>query len=353
MFWSVGRSCSGARPEISAKSCFQVELRCGSTLHSRRVIYYFKKMQNKIIAIGHKNPDADSVLAAILVSKFGKKIFGFNVEAVVANEINNETKFILNLLKIKTPRILKKIKNEKVILVDTTEPNQIIDGLTEDNLLAIIDHHNLGGLQSSKPIYTRVEPIGCTGSVMYKILKEENIKIDKVSAVIMIVCIISDTLNFNSPTTTNEDKKILKELNKIAKLNLKKFTKDLFAAKSSLKGISVKDIVNKDYKQFDMGEYKVGIGVWETTNPESVNLQKDKIIKELVRKKKKEKLDYLFFAAVDIVKNNSYLYTIGEEENVLAEKIFKGEVKDEVMFLKNIVSRKKQVVPVLMKELGK
>ena len=309
-------------------------------------------MQNKTISIGHKNPDADSVLSAVLISRFGRKIFGLDVEAVIADEINNETKFILNLLKIKTPRILKKIKNEKVILVDTTEPNQIIGGLTEDNLLAIIDHHNLGGLQSSKPIYTRVEPIGCTGSVIYKILKEDNIKIDKVSAVIMIVCIISDTLNFNSPTTTNEDKKILRELNKIAKLNLKKFTKDLFAAKSSLKGVSVKDIVNKDYKQFEMGKYKVGIGVWETTDPDGVNIQKNKIIEALIGKKKKEKLNYLFFTVVDIIKNNSYLYIIGEEEKVLSKKVFGEDIKNEIMFLKGVVSRKKQIVPVLMKELG-
>lgn len=310
-------------------------------------------MQNKVISIGHKNPDADSVLAAVLISRFGKKIFGFDVEAVIADEINNETKFVLNFLKIKTPRILKKIKNESVILVDTTEPNQIIDGLTKDNLLAIIDHHNLGGLKSSKPIYTRVEPIGCTGSVIYKILKEKKIKIDKTSAVLMATCIISDTLNFNSPTATNEDKKILKELNKIAKLNIKKFVEELFAAKSSLKGISVKDIVSKDYKQFEMGKYKVGIGVWETTNPESMNLQKDKIIKELIGKKNKEKLDYLFFAVVDIIKNNSYLYIIGDKENALSKKVFAGEIKDEMMFLKNIVSRKKQMVPVLMRELGK
>jgi manganese-dependent inorganic pyrophosphatase len=312
-----------------------------------------KKMKQKVIAIGHKNPDADSVLSAILVSKFGRKIFGFDVEAVIADEINNETKFVLDFLKIKKPRLLKKIKNEKVIFVDTTEPNQIIDGLTEDNLLAIIDHHNLGGLQSSKPIYTRVEPIGCTGSVIYKILKEKNIKIDKISATLIIACIISDTLNFNSPTTTNDDRKILKELNKIAKLDLKKFVNKLFTAKSSLKGISVKDIVSKDYKEFEMGKYKVGIGIWETTNPDSINLQKSKIIKELVIKKKKEKLDYLFFAVVDIIKNNSYLYIIGDEENVLAEKVFKNKVKDEIMFLKNIVSRKKQVVPQLRRELGK
>lgn len=308
--------------------------------------------QNKIIAIGHKNPDTDSALSAILVSRFGKRIFGANVKAAIAGEINNETKYILNFLKIKKPAILKKIKNEKVILVDTTEPSQIINGLTEDNLLAIIDHHNLGGLKSSMPIYARIEPIGCTGSIIYKILREKNIKIDKTSAILIVTCIVSDTLNFNSPTTTNEDKKILKELNKIAELDLKKFVKNLFAAKSSLKGISVKDIIGNDYKQFEMGGNKVGIGVWETTDPESVNLQKDKIIEALADKKKKEKLDYLFFAAVDILKNNMRLYLSGAKEEELACEIFKGRTGDRVMILKKTVSRKKQLVPPLMKKLS-
>ncbi len=308
-------------------------------------------MKNKTISIGHKNPDTDSVLSAILVSRFGKKIFSFDVEAVTAGSVNNETKYILDLLKIKKPRILKKIKNENVILVDTTEPSQIIDGLTEKNLTAIIDHHNLGGLKSMKPIYARIEPIGCTGSVIYKILREKNIKIDKTSAVLIIACIMSDTLNFHSPTSTAEDKKIFKELNKIAKLDAKKFIKNLFAAKSSLKGISVKDIVGKDYKKFEMGKSKVGIGVWETTDPESVNLQKDKIIKALMDKKKKEKMDYMFFAVVDIIRNNSYLYIIGNEEEVLAKSVF-GIAKNSTAFLKNTVSRKKQLVPPLMNKLG-
>ncbi len=310
-------------------------------------------MQSKIISIGHKNPDTDSVLSAILVSRFGKKIFGFGIEAVVADDINNETKFVLDFLKLKKPRLLKKIKNESVVLVDTTEPKQIIDGLTEDNLMAVIDHHNLGGLKSSKPIYTRIEPIGCTGSVIYKILLEKNIKIDKISAILMIVCILSDTLNFNSPTATIDDKKILKELNRIAKLDIKKFVSELFTAKSSLKGISVDDIISKDYKQFDMGKYKVGIGVWEITDPETVNIQKNKIIPALIKKKRGEKMDYIFFATVDIMKNNSYLYIIGDEENILSKKVFSGKSKDSIMFLKGVISRKKQLVPVLMKELGK
>ena len=308
-------------------------------------------MKNKNISIGHKNPDADSVLSAILVSRFGKRIFGLEIEAVIANDINNETKFVLNFLKLKKPKLLKKIKNENVILVDTTEPKQIIEGLTEDNLVAIIDHHNLGGLKSSKPIYTRAEPLGCTASIIYKILKEKNIKIDKTSAVLIITCIISDTLNFSSPTTTKEDKQILKGLNKIAKLDIQKFVRGLFAAKSSLKGISTNDIVSKDYKQFEMGKYKVGIGVWETTDPDSVNLQKDKMILALIKKKKIEKMNYMFFAVIDIIKNNSHLYIIGDEEEELAKNVF-GIAKDSIVLSKGTVSRKKQLVPPLMNKLG-
>ncbi len=310
-------------------------------------------MKNKVIAIGHINPDSDSILSAVLISRFGEKLFGLNVEAVGAGNANNETKYILEKLAIKKPRILREIKNEKVILVDTTEPKQIIGGITEDNLMAVIDHHNLGGLKSSRPIYSRVEPIGCTGSVIYKMLKERNVKIDKTSSVIIITCILSDTLNFNSPTATDDDRKILKELNKIAKLDIKKIVGEIFYAKSSLKGISVEDIIGKDYKQFDMGTSKVGIGVWETTNPESVNVKAEEIMKALAVKKTEQNLDYMYFSVVDILKNNSQLYLLGDKERSLAESVFKGPLDKNSMFLSGIVSRKKQIVPPLMEKLGK
>ncbi len=310
-------------------------------------------MKSKTISIGHKNPDTDSILSSILVSRFGKKVLGCEIEAARAGAVNNETKYVLDLVKIKAPRLLKRIKNEDVVLIDTTEPKQVVEGLTENNLVAIIDHHNLGGLKSSRPIYCRVEPIGCTASVVYKILRERGAKIDKLSAILIIASIISDTLNFNSPTSTAEDRKIVRELNKIAKLDIKEFAKELFKAKSSLKGISTASIIERDYKKYDMGKSRVGIGVWETVDPESVNLQKGKIIKALVDKKRAEKVDYMFFAVVDILKNNSYLYIIGEEEEKLAKDVFKVVVKGDIMFLKGVVSRKKQVVPLLMNELKK
>jgi len=304
-------------------------------------------MAIKTIVVGHKNPDTDSVLSAILVSKFSKKILGFEAESRIAGDVNNETKYILDLVKEAKPKLIKKITNENVVLVDTTEPGQIIEGLTEDNLVGIIDHHNLGGLKSSGAIYVRTESIGCACSLIYKILKEKGVKVDKKSAIMMIAGIVSDTLNLTSPTTTPEDKKFLKELTQLTKVDIKKFVAGLFEAKSSLKGISLDRVVECDYKEFEMGGKKVGIGVWETTNPESVNMSAEKIMKLLEDKKIKEDLDYLLFGVVDILKNNTYCYVIGEAEEKLISNVLGATTKDKVAFLKGVVSRKKQIVPQL------
>lgn len=310
-------------------------------------------MQDKVISIGHMNPDTDSVLSAILISKFGKEIFGFEITPAIAGDINNETKFVLNLLNISKPQQMDKITGETVVLVDTTEPGQIIDGLTGVNLAGIVDHHNLGGLKSGKPILARIEPVGCTATVIYKILIEKGTKFDKTSATLMMACVISDTLNLTSPTTSEDDKKALAELNKIAKLDLKKFISNLFAAKSSLEGIGTENIITKDYKDFEMGKNKVAIGVWETTNPGTVNSKKTELINALAKRKEAEKLDYIFFLVVDIMKKSGTMYLLGDKEKNLAEKVFGGKAEDNLLELKGVVSRKKQVVPPLMKELTK
>jgi len=310
-------------------------------------------MQNKTISLGHMNPDLDSALSAILVSRFGKKIFGFDIEPRIAGHINNETKYILSFLKISKPQMIEKISDENVILVDTTESGQILPGLTDMNLLGIIDHHNLGGLKSARPILARVEPVGCAATVVYKILKEKNIKIDKTSAILIIACVISDTLNLTSPTTAPDDKKTVKELNKIAKLDLKKFVKAQFAAKSSMEGIATSEIISKDYKNFDLGASKVGIGVWETTDTKSVSSKKSELLLALTAKKTAEKLDLVFFLIVDILKENSLMYVASDAEKNLAEKVFGAKAENNEIFLKGVVSRKKQLVPPLMAELSK
>ncbi|MCG2809819.1 MAG: manganese-dependent inorganic pyrophosphatase, partial [Candidatus Portnoybacteria bacterium] len=187
--------------------------------------------------------------------------------------------------------------------------------------------------------------------VLYKILQEKKIKISENAAFLMIAAIVSDTLFFNSPTTTPEDKKIAKELNKIARINIKKLARDMFKAKSCLKGIKTEDIIEKDYKFYQMGKSKVGIGVWETVDSASVNEKKTAVMDALKKKKKKDGLDYLFFGVVDILKEETHLYLLGDREEKLAKAVFGGKVSGGTILLEKVVSRKKQIAPLLNKKL--
>ncbi len=302
----------------------------------------------KTIIIGHKNPDTDSIVSAIALAEFCK-----GSEAMRAGELNNETKFVLNKFGAMVPKLLKKTKGgESFVLVDHNETSQTVDGLKISQVEKIIDHHK-AAIETEKPLFMRVEPIGSTASLIAKMRNQAGKKIPAKIAKLLLAGILSDTLNLTSPTTTDEDRKIVKDLNKIAKLDIKKFVQEMFKAKSSLEGISIREIINQDYKEFEMGKNRVGIGVWETTDPESVNVKKKEIFNALVKKKTEDRLDYIFFLAVDIIKQISFMYIVGENEQALAEKVFRGKTQNEILVLENIVSRKKQVVPPLTEALTK
>lgn len=309
---------------------------------------------SKIIITGHKNPDTDSIVSAVIAQDlFAKDFPGSAVEAVRAGEANNETKFIFKSFGIELPKILKKV-NEKdsFIMVDFNEMSQAAPGLSFSQVVKIVDHHKVS-IETEVPISCRIEPVGSTSSLLAKIYLEAGKKISPKIAKLMLAGILSDTLNLTSPTTSVWDKKIVKDLNKIAKLDLKKFVAELFAAKSSLAGISLNTIITQDYKAFEIGKHKIGIGTWETTNPESVNVAKEKIMALLQDKKKKDGLDYILFMIVDILKQNCVMYAISEEEKGLIEKVFKSKVNESETILKGVVSRKKQIVPPITAELSK
>jgi len=306
----------------------------------------------KLAIIGHKNPDTDSIVSAITAVDYFKNVFNIPAEAFRSGKLNNETKFVLEAFRVKSPKLISLSDTQNAIaLVDHNEIDQAFDELDFAKVNYVFDHHKLS-IQTEKPIFFRAEPLGSTASLIAKMFHEKNAKISKVTAGLLIAGILSDTLNMAGPTTTLEDKEIVNSLNKIAQVNIQDFADRMFAAKSSLEGISVQEIITLDYKAFKIGKFKLGIGAWETTLPESVNEKKREIIKVLKAKKENEKLDYLFFMVVDILKQNSYLYIISENEKGLAEKIFKSKVENDLMFLKNIVSRKKQIVPPLIKELS-
>lgn len=308
---------------------------------------------NESIILSHKNPDTDSIAASLVLENYLKNVLKSKAKAYRVGEINNETKFVLDQFKISAPPVLDSVSEDaSIILVDHNNPEEAMDNLDLSKVKKIVDHHKLT-LQTAEPIFCLIEPVGSTNTILSKLYRQAGEKITDKMAKLMVAGILSDTLNLTGPTTTEDDKKTVESLNKIAKIKTGEFTQKMFEAKSDITGLSAKDIVEKDYKLFEMGTNKIGIGAWETLKTDSILKIKEQIISELKNKKAAEKLDYIFFLLVDIMKQNSIMFIIGEPEKTLVEKLFGGKTENNEIFLKGIVSRKKQVVPPLMNELTK
>lgn len=303
--------------------------------------------------VGHKNPDTDSIVSAVAAKEYFEKVLGIKARALRAGEPNNETKFIFEKFGVEIPEMIGSVtKEDKVALVDHNEISQTFEALDFSQVEYIFDHHKLS-LSTKKPIFLRNEPIGSTASLLAKIFFEKGKIVSEQTAKLLIAGILSDTLNLTSPTTTAEDKELVAKLNATAKIDIQNFVDEMFEAKSSLEGISVDEIINLDYKIYELGKYKVGAGTWETTKAAMVNEKKQEIIEALKKKKESEKLDYMFFMVVDILKQDCFMYIIDETEQTLAQKVFREEIADGIMLLKGVVSRKKQIIPPLTESLTK
>lgn len=301
---------------------------------------------------GHKKPDTDSILSAILYSKFLKSK-GEKAEAIKLGEINNETKFVLEKFSVDIPETKEELsKNSEIILVDHNENVQSINNIDELIIDSIIDHHRFD-IRTEKPINIRAEKIGSTCSVLYKIFKEQNYEISKKEAGLLISGIISDTLYFRSPTSTDEDKKIMEKLNKIAEIkNLEKYSLEMFNAKSDLGDIEVEKIVKMDYKEFEFGGEKYGVGVIETTNPDYIFGRKEEIVEALNKIKKEEGLKGIMVSVIDILNEHNKTIVADEHEAEILRAVFQGEeIEHNVYSLGPILSRKKQIVPKLDEHL--
>lgn len=306
---------------------------------------------NQYIIAGHINPDTDSVVSSIVYSEFKNKK-GQKATACLAGRLNKETEFVLNYFKIKKPQKIKTLANKKVILVDHGSFNEAYRGIEKAEIVEVIDHHKMSGLVTAETIFYRTEPVGSTSAIIAKIFTEEKIPLNKKRAGLLLCGIISDTLNLTSPTTTTCDKKIAFELAKISKININAIAEKMFNAKSNLSGKSADEIISADYKKFEAGKATFGFGVCETTDPECLFKKEKIIIKALDEKKTRDNLDLIFFAIVDILKQKSFLYLVGEKEKNIAEKAFKTKTGGNSAILPGIVSRKKQMLPPILKILS-
>lgn len=236
--------------------------------------------------------------------------------------------------------------NKKVILVDHNELSQSVEGLEDAEIIEVIDHHRIADLQTGNPIYFRNEPVGCTASIIASIFFENGIRPSKQVAGLLSSAIISDTLLFKSPTSTNFDKLMLNRLAKIADIDVEDYAKEMFKAGTSLAGRTVDEIFNTDFKSFTLLDNTVGVAQVSTMDLEGFSPMKNKMIDYMNERCKAEKFDLLVLLLTDIIKNGSEVIAVGDKTEFI-NKAFNVVLEDNSAYVPNLLSRKKQVIPPL------
>lgn len=233
---------------------------------------------------------------------------------------------------------------KKVIQVDHNERGQSVDGLEDAEVLEIIDHHRVADIQTNNPIYFRNEPVGSTSTIVAKCFFESGIRPSRKAAGLLCGAIISDTLLFRSPTCTPQDQYICKKLAEIAGINIEEFAKEMFKAGTSLKGKTVEQIFNTDFKPFTIEGTKVGISQVNTMDIEGFMPLKEEMLNYMDQKAKEAGLEMVMLLLTDILNEGSEILVTGAKPEIV-EKAFKITLKDKGAFLPGVLSRKKQVVP--------
>lgn len=316
-------------------------------------------MAGKIYVVGHKNPDTDTVCSAIafayLWNKWKEtgamsKVMKIEDEAVpaVQGDLNAETKFVLEKFGIKAPEKLTDGAGKKIALVDHSEKAQSLDNIDKAEIVAIVDHHKIGDVTTPNPILFFNLPAGCTATVLKVLFDKTGIQIPKEIAGIMLASILSDTVIFKSATTTALDKKVAEELATVVGItDLTKFGVEVKGKLSEVAGMTAKEIMMRDFKDFNMGGKKVGIGQIELLDLSLIEAKKDEIYNELV-KKKAEGYHSVFLMLTDIMKEGTELLAVTDDPKVV-EKAFGKQLEGRSVWLPGVMSRKKQVVPPLEK----
>jgi len=302
-----------------------------------------------ILVFGHKNPDTDTICSAIAYAELKNKL-GKDVKAVRLGEINEETKYALNYFKVEKPELVENVAGREIILVDHNERTQTADGFEEAKVLELIDHHRISNFNVDEPLYARVEPVGCTATIILKLFKENGLTPSKETAGLMLSAIISDTLLFKSPTCTQCDAKAGKELAEIAGVDLKEYGLEMLKAGTALGDKSEAELLNMDMKIFEIDGAKIGVAQVNTVNEAEVLERKEKLLAEIDNIIAKEGLKFFMLAITNILTNDSAALISGDGNDVV-EKAFGEKVDSNLVTLKGVVSRKKQIIPPLTKAI--
>lgn len=300
----------------------------------------------KMLVFGHKSPDTDTICSAIVMSDFQKKL-GKEAKAVRLGELNKETKFALNYFGFEAPELISSVEEgQEVILVDHNEFSQSVDGIDKAKIKMVVDHHRICDFNTAEPLYYRAEPVGCTNTILLKMYKEYGFEIDKKLAGLMLSAIISDTLLLKSPTKTAEDEKAVKELSKIAEVDYNTYGLEMLKAGTDLSDYTAEELIALDCKKCDLKDKKAKVAQVNTADITEMMKRKADFEAAIKKDIEENNLDIFVFVITDILESNSQAIVLGESSEIF-EKGFAKKLEDNTAFLPGVVSRKKQILPVL------
>ena len=304
-----------------------------------------------IKVFGHQSPDTDATCSAIVWAWFLNEHRKQEAQAYVLGNPNKEALFVLEKWGHELPPILESVSTgEDVTIVDTNNKDELFENINDAHFISIIDHHKLtGGLETSSPREIVIQPYASTMTVMYNIMNIEPEEFPKEIAGIMLSGIVSDTLEFRSPTTTQDDKELAERLAKVLGVDITEYANEMFAAKSDISDFSDDELIKLDSKVIDIKGKKLRIAVLETTNPKSVLERKEGINSSANKIKTEDGLDHVLLFVIDILNEEATFVSDDEEAKNIVSESFNSKEQDGNLILPGIVSRKKQIIPGLSK----
>ncbi|MBS4011042.1 MAG: manganese-dependent inorganic pyrophosphatase [Roseovarius sp.] len=299
------------------------------------------------LVFGHKSPDTDSTGSPILWAWYLNEVKAAQAEAVLLGEPNTEAAFLLRKWDLPKPRIIADVDaGQPCVIVDTNNPAELPANINNADIQAIIDHHKLvGGLETKGPIDITVRPLACTATIMLDLMGDDAAKMPSWAKGTALTCILSDTLEFRSPTTTPHDRAVAEKLAADLGISIPDYAAEMFAAKSDVSAFSDAELLRMDSKEYEVGGKSFRVSVLETTSPAIVLDRKASLMQSMTTVAAEDGVDQVLLFVVDILNEEATLLVPNDLVKTVAEKSFGATVSGDAVVLPGIMSRKKQIIP--------
>ncbi len=302
-----------------------------------------------IKVFGHKSPDTDSTGSPIIWAWYLSEVKDTPATPVLLGEPNTEAAFVLRHWGLDKPAIIADVTaDDTVVIVDTNNPAELPPSVNDAKIVGIIDHHMLvGGIKTKNPIDITIRPLACTATIMHDLMGDDLARAPKAIKGAMLSCILSDTLEFRSPTTTPHDRAVAEKLAADLGVNIGELATAMFEAKSDVSAFSDAELLRMDSKEYNVAGKELRVSVLETTAPKVVLDRKDSLMASMVDVAKEDGADQVLLFVVDIIKEEATLLVPNDLVKQLAEASFGATVTGDTVVLPGIMSRKKQIIPAL------